>query len=208
MEHDDAFHGSVEEMASHYVKEMQDVQPNGPYWLGGHCAGSLVAFEMARQLQEQGEEIGLLVLADSAPPGVAPPSVSGPKYISSRLAQFWRDGRLLHAVTWKVRVAAERTVVLRYGRKYGQRRRVAELRALHARAHRAYRPGTVRGDAVLIRSSEYAQLRSRDWHLQWEHLVSGRLKVVVVPGTHAELSLDGMAMAAAIRAEMGATASI
>jgi thioesterase domain-containing protein len=162
---------------------------------------------MARQLQEQGEEIGLLVLADSPPPGVPPPSVSRPKYISTRVAQFWRDGRLLQAVAWKLTVAAEHHVVRRYGRKYGHRRRVAELRALHARAHSAYRPETLNGDAVLIRSSEYAQLRSRDWHLQWDHLISGQLKIVVVQGTHAELSLDGTAMATAIRAEMGATAS-
>jgi amino acid adenylation domain-containing protein len=208
MEHDDPFHGSVEEMAAHYLEEMKDVQSSGPYWLGGHCAGSFVAFEMARQLQERGEEIGLLVVADSEPPGVPPPSVNRTKYVASRLAQFWWDGRLLPAVTWKLRIAAELTVVRRYGRKNGQHRRVADLRALHARAHRAYRPGMVRGDAVLIRSSEYAELRSRDWHLQWEHLVSGRLKVVVVPGTHAELSRDGTAMARAIRAEMGATAFV
>ena len=30
----------VEHMAAHYLKEMKDVQPCGPYWLGGHCAGA------------------------------------------------------------------------------------------------------------------------------------------------------------------------
>ncbi len=40
MEHDEPYHDSVDEMAAHYVREMKDVQPHGPYWLGGHCAGS------------------------------------------------------------------------------------------------------------------------------------------------------------------------
>ncbi|MBU0754709.1 MAG: amino acid adenylation domain-containing protein, partial [Planctomycetes bacterium] len=42
-------HGSVEEMAWDYLKEMRAFQPEGPYYLGGECVGGVVAFEMARQ---------------------------------------------------------------------------------------------------------------------------------------------------------------
>ena len=48
-------HGSVEEMASAYLEEVTHVQPEGPYLLGGLCAGGPVAIEMARQLQERGK---------------------------------------------------------------------------------------------------------------------------------------------------------
>ncbi len=206
MEHDEPLHTSVEDMAAHYVKEMKDVQPCGPYWLGGHCAGSWVAFEMARQLQGCGDEIRLLVLVDSEPPGIAAPTVSSPRYLALRLAHYWRDGRLLRAAQWKLSVVFERIVVRRLRRADEQRRRIAELRAVHARAHGAYRGGLVDGDALLIRSSEHALDRSRDWHLQWNQLVRGRLTVAVVPGAHSALSQNATAaaVASAIRAAMDA----
>ncbi len=60
----------LEEMASHYLKEIQTVQPKGPYFLGGHSFGGLVAYEIAQQLYKQGEQVELLVLLDTPVPGV------------------------------------------------------------------------------------------------------------------------------------------
>lgn len=57
---------TVEEMAAHYLSEIRKVQPNGPYYVGGYCFGGLVAFEMARLLQEQGEHVALVALFSAA----------------------------------------------------------------------------------------------------------------------------------------------
>jgi amino acid adenylation domain-containing protein len=57
---------TVEEMAGHYLSEIRKVQPNGPYYLGGYCFGGLVAFEMARMLDEQGEYVALVALFSAA----------------------------------------------------------------------------------------------------------------------------------------------
>ncbi len=198
MESDQPFHTSVEEMASHYIEEMKEVQPRGPYWIGGHCAGSWVAFEMARQLQQRGEDLGLLVLVDASPPGIAAPAINPYRYVASRLADFWREGRLTDVLRWQMKIAAER-VRGQLGRRGRTARRIAKLRSVHAAAHRSYTGGTVHGDALLLRSSEYARLRSRDWHLDWSKLVSGDLDTVVVPSTHAGLSIDAEPLAGAIR---------
>ncbi|MBW4569107.1 MAG: amino acid adenylation domain-containing protein [Tolypothrix carrinoi HA7290-LM1] len=56
---------SVEETATRYLKEIRQVQPNGPYLLGGHCYGGVLAFEMAQQLQRQSQTVGLLVVIDT-----------------------------------------------------------------------------------------------------------------------------------------------
>ncbi len=56
---------SVEETATRYLKEIRQIQPNGPYLLGGHCYGGVVAFEMAQQLHRQGQTVGLLVVIDA-----------------------------------------------------------------------------------------------------------------------------------------------
>ncbi|HSN96857.1 MAG TPA: cytochrome P450, partial [Candidatus Nanopelagicales bacterium] len=58
----------VEELAARYLAEVRAIQPRGPYCLGGHSFGGLVAFEMAQQLRQQGEGVAHLVLMDTAIP--------------------------------------------------------------------------------------------------------------------------------------------
>ncbi|NEQ86904.1 MAG: non-ribosomal peptide synthetase, partial [Moorea sp. SIO2I5] len=58
----------IEDIAAHNIQEIQSIQPQGPYLLGGHSFGGKVAFEMAQQLQKQGQEIALLAILDTAVP--------------------------------------------------------------------------------------------------------------------------------------------
>ena len=53
-------------MAESYLAEIRTVQPEGPYYLGGYCAGAYVALEMAVQLRRQGEEVALLASFNTA----------------------------------------------------------------------------------------------------------------------------------------------
>ncbi|MCV6638057.1 amino acid adenylation domain-containing protein [Candidatus Albibeggiatoa sp. nov. NOAA] len=55
---------TVEEIAAYHVNNVRQVQPTGPYYICGHSFGVYVAFEMARQLEQQGEEIALLAILD------------------------------------------------------------------------------------------------------------------------------------------------
>ncbi|GAA3212009.1 amino acid adenylation domain-containing protein [Actinocorallia longicatena] len=62
---DEALHDSVETAARDHVAQIRSVQPHGPYHLAGYSLGGLIAFETARRLQAEGEEVGLLMLIDS-----------------------------------------------------------------------------------------------------------------------------------------------
>src|SRR5690606_23594343 len=55
---------TVEAMAAHYIGEIQQVVPDGPYYLGGRCFGGIVAFEMAQQLRAQGKRVPFLGILD------------------------------------------------------------------------------------------------------------------------------------------------
>ena len=55
----------VEALATEYIRSMRQLQPEGPYMLGGMCAGGLIAFEMARQLREKGQQIALVGIFDT-----------------------------------------------------------------------------------------------------------------------------------------------
>ncbi|MDF5733508.1 MAG: thioesterase domain-containing protein, partial [Rhizonema sp. PD38] len=61
-------HTRIEDMAAYYIEAIQSIQPSGPYLLGGHSSGGIVAFEMAIQLHKQGYEVALLALLDSYRP--------------------------------------------------------------------------------------------------------------------------------------------
>jgi acetoacetyl-CoA synthetase len=56
---------SVEEMAASYVETIRELQPQGPYRVAGHSFGGLLAFEIARLLSEQDEEIEWLGMIDA-----------------------------------------------------------------------------------------------------------------------------------------------
>ncbi|HRH69953.1 MAG TPA: amino acid adenylation domain-containing protein [Flavobacteriales bacterium] len=59
---------TVETIAAHYIEELQVLLPNGPYNLCGYSFGGLVAFEMARQLLDRGQEVPMVIMLDSYAP--------------------------------------------------------------------------------------------------------------------------------------------
>ncbi len=59
---------TVEALAARYIESIRVVQPYGPYLLGGHSFGGVVAYEMGRQLREAGEEVTRIVLLDAYVP--------------------------------------------------------------------------------------------------------------------------------------------
>lgn len=53
---------TIQDLAYQYIDEIRTIQTSGPYLLGGHCYGGTVAFEIAQQLQLQGEKVAMLIL--------------------------------------------------------------------------------------------------------------------------------------------------
>ncbi|MFI0980563.1 amino acid adenylation domain-containing protein [Streptomyces sp. NPDC021093] len=67
---------NVAAIAAHHVRRIREVQPHGPYLLMGRSFGGLVAYEMAAQLERQGESVAFLGLLDAlqlAPDGAPDP---------------------------------------------------------------------------------------------------------------------------------------
>jgi thioesterase domain-containing protein len=59
--------GSIEETAAAYVRMIKEVRPHGPYHLLGWSFGGLVGYEIAVQLREAGDEVGVVANLDSYP---------------------------------------------------------------------------------------------------------------------------------------------
>jgi len=61
-------HATVEDMAAYYVEQIRTVQADGPYRLGGMCAGGVIAYAMAAQLRREGKAVEVVLILDGATP--------------------------------------------------------------------------------------------------------------------------------------------
>jgi amino acid adenylation domain-containing protein len=59
---------TMEAVAGAHLEAIQAVQPHGPYRLGGFCNGGLLVYELARQLEQQGEQVEFLGLVNPSAP--------------------------------------------------------------------------------------------------------------------------------------------
>jgi thioesterase domain-containing protein len=88
----------VEEMAAEYLRAILSIQPEGPYHLCGHSFGGLVAFEIARQLSEQGRLPDLLVVIDYPGPDARVTWLEKLRWFTYSLAQLDRRQRVPYVV--------------------------------------------------------------------------------------------------------------
>ena len=59
---------SIAAEAAVHVQTILECQPQGPYMVGGCSASGIVAYEVAQQLQDRGDQVGLLTLFDTVNP--------------------------------------------------------------------------------------------------------------------------------------------
>lgn len=100
-------HDSLVDAATDCIAEMRQIQPNGPYLLGGFSGGGLTAWEIARQLRAAGEEVGIVVLLDTPLP--VRPSLTRADRSMIKLAELRRGGPRFLAEWARRRIEWERS---------------------------------------------------------------------------------------------------
>jgi acyl transferase domain-containing protein/thioesterase domain-containing protein len=83
-------HMTIEEAAASCLAEIRQVQPKGPYLLGGFSGGGLTAWDIGRQLRAEGEEVALMVLLDTPLP--VRPFLTKPDKAMIKLAEIRAGG--------------------------------------------------------------------------------------------------------------------
>jgi thioesterase domain-containing protein len=58
----------IESIAESYLEAIRSQQSRGPFYLGGHSMGALIALEMAQQLHALGEQVAFVAILDHAGP--------------------------------------------------------------------------------------------------------------------------------------------
>ena len=89
---DSAIPDTIEAMAADRIRALRAVRPRGPYCFGGYCNGAFVAFEMARQLIEEGDEVPIVVAIQArAPHGATAEATPGDRYVTFDRGGGYRD---------------------------------------------------------------------------------------------------------------------
>jgi thioesterase domain-containing protein len=203
---------SIEEMAAQYVADLRAFQPREPYFLGGYCFGGDIAYEMARQLEAQGEKVALLALMNCAPPNSSYARTRWTPLFALRflrnLCQIAADAlqgtrkQKLVFFRWATRSLQKKiNRFFRWRRAGGPESDIEKLivdaeealelppdaRPLwntHLHALIAYHPKPYQGKVALFRSRSHPPLCSFDPQCGWGELAAGGVRVTVVPGSH------------------------
>jgi amino acid adenylation domain-containing protein len=184
-------HKRVEDMASHYIKEIRSVQPEGPYLLGGYSMGGSVAFEMAQQLTAHGRERAVVVLFDSLcapPPGTtASPEIAS---ASSALVELFHiPARDWPTYLWRIATVPVRAIQrwLRIARLPGN---VKKVRKVCLQAEKEYRPRPYSGRVILFRSSHKPLGQVSDPRAGWTTYAPDELEIYEIQGNHENILLE------------------
>jgi thioesterase domain-containing protein len=184
----------VEDMATHYIREIRAIQPEGSYLLAGYSAGGMVAFEIAQQLVAQGQKVAVLALFDAYSF-----QLSVPKLVPGRTLYINFLNLLRLRPKDKLTYIKDRAVLLRdritnnivatfnlwMGHPLKQDSPpYALVTEAFSQALRDYAPQVYPGQATLFRTRYQPTKVYYDPQLGWGSLVAGGLEIHDVPGLH------------------------
>ena len=180
----------IEDMASHYIQEIQAIQPEGPYLLIGYSMGATIAYEMSIQLSAQGQKIALLGLLDQLAPNT--PRIR-PSLLTT-ISIHWRN---------LVQLPSNRRLNYLKGRTIDRARGFKDkdyildgvnidslnselLNVLDANIESAekYIPTNYAGDVTLFRCKVQPVSDAMQPQLGWDRIVTGNIKICPIEGDH------------------------
>ena len=180
-------HTRIETMAADFIRNIRQIQMEGPYYLAGMCFGGIVAFEMAQQLLRQGQKVALLAILDTLfPPGshATPKQQMRADSLYQRYQKIYRNytQRLSKQLATQPQ-ALPRTILISLKRKLflmgPQGHRIRRVWKANHKARKEYAPQSYPGKITLFCSESHAPQRD-----DWRALSSQPIEIFHVAGTH------------------------
>jgi amino acid adenylation domain-containing protein len=185
----------LEDMASHYIREIKAHNPFGPYHLAGYSFGGMVVFEMAQQLSAQGERAGLTVLLDAQEwryerrmLRVMSDAIKGPRH-RARLKrilygperwQYLSDAFRLRRASLICKVCDSLGLRVPQG--------AVTMEEVNRFAAGRYVARMYPGRLTLLRTLLTPRLAIDDPQLGWGGLAAGGIEIHEIPGSHLEIT--------------------
>lgn len=209
---------TVEERAARYIERMRAVQPHGPYYLAGFCTGGMVAYEMAQQLQAQGERVAFLALVQAMVPNYPRTNLARGHFHIRRKRYIL--AALLRALLLRVtpgffgvrrayrQEALDRVAKLFLGWVGTSAQLPDDTQAANERVMRRYQLAPYKGDAHVFLAEDCFETIGAGPRLDprraWRQYVQGACTVQFVPGNHYSMltSPNAAHLAEAMRSKM------
>lgn len=198
----------LEDIAKDHIAALRAAHPTGPYYLFGACFGAVVAYEIAQQLTDQGEEVAHLFLLDPPEPDGHgdPAGKSAPvKWIGRQrhrlrrrfpllgfvLNRLREDGHDLRSESWRGRLAylgrklrLLKGIVAAGDPFQGDRSEFHSQNVLQTnrRALHEYRPAPYAGPATLFLSTWRFAEFEKGHRQTWGRLLPETTTIVEAPG--------------------------
>jgi thioesterase domain-containing protein/acyl carrier protein len=199
------FDTTIEDMATRYINEIREFQPEGPYYIAGSSLGGLVAFDMAQKLHAQNQEVALLALFDSWTPKnlmnwLMPPQET----VKDRAMKHVREMLMRGPAGYYSQRVENRKNYQEYLNKLAEiedmRQTIAEhlkngtlmppdllsfhLEQVYGAAYRNYVPQDYPGKMTLFRATERSSPRDNAPLLGWDEHQIGEIQIHHSPGPH------------------------
>jgi amino acid adenylation domain-containing protein len=199
---------SIEEIAADFIKAIRQVAPRGPYRLLGSSFGGKVAYEVACQLMQAGEQVAFVMMLDTFAPGY-------PQYLKRRprlveklrdyweyLSKHWHSLRVGSAEDRRAYLGYYFDLVPLYLARWRQKRRperearqrarllpaaYQKVEAANVRASRLFVPAPFPGCVILVRASQQPPGIVPDPTLGWGKFDIETLEIHQVDGHHGNL---------------------
>lgn len=198
----------VEAMAQLYVEAIREFQPEGPYQVGGWSFGGVVAYEVAQQLRQQGQEVSRLAILDS----YVPILLDRQKHIDDRYlvgvlsrvygGMFGQDNLVQPQELQGLTVEEQIDYIVDKSRSVGifpaevqrrDNRRIVEVLVGTLKATYAYHRQPYAGKVTVFRANE-KHVMAPDPQLVWVELFSildaANIEIITVPGNHYTFILE------------------
>jgi thioesterase domain-containing protein len=179
---DEDFSGSTfAQLAARLTHTVRAAQPHGPYYLGGWCVSGLLAYEVASQLIDAGEKVGLVVMLDTVNPAHYR---TIPKY---RMLASKAIYRLKQTLRTEIGAVFAHTADQWKGFLSQLQERQPEhedpFQIALGNAAGAYRPKPIRARVLAVQPSERPD--ARELKVSWARQIEeGEFEVRDVPGDH------------------------
>jgi thioesterase domain-containing protein len=195
----------IQDMAAHHIREIREVQADGPYFLGGLSMGGLVAFEIAQQLYAQNQAVAALILMDT----YRPQQHRTVRHWGNRSRRLLIDnifgrmvfhGRNLFQLSAPQRSTYTRDKTMKLGKSIAAKLRLdhqgiqahlgdvyaVKVRKANLQAMRKYRPQCYPGRITLLITSDSLD-RQHESGMGWAELARAGIDFHVVPGDHSTM---------------------
>jgi thioesterase domain-containing protein len=193
---------ALTDVAQHIVRAIRAYQPSGPYFMGGFCGDGVLAFEAARLLRGEGEEVALLALFEAQTRDMQKEfqgkktqlrSIGqrfSPRQVRRHLANLMRSGmkgapdyllRRLHDLNVDLTDIRWQASIDWNLRLHGKLNAIKQVLFV---AESTYTPPSYSGDVVVFRCRDYRVRSEEDRYGGWRQAVAGSIQLCEINGDH------------------------